>query len=266
MNPRRVLLKLGGSLITVKEQAHTPRLEVLKRLAVEIAEARTADPELQIVLGHGSGSFGHVPASKYHTRKGVTTAQEWTGFVEVWRAADALNRLVMQALEEAGLPALRFSPLAMVTARGASVETWDLDNLLQALARGLLPVIHGDVIFDRKLGGTILSTEDLFAYLAEHIAPDQLLLAGMEPGVWADFPACTRLLEEITATSMADIEAGLTGSAATDVTGGMADKVRQVMALVQSTPRLEGMIFSGETPGSLRRVLLGEHLGTVIHA
>ena len=266
MSPRRVLLKLGGSLITVKEQAYTPRLEVLRRLAGEIAEARLADHDLQIVLGHGSGSFGHVPASRYHTREGVNTGQEWSGFVEVWRQADALNRLVMQALEEAGLPALRFSPLAMVTARNARVESWELDNLLQALARGLLPVIHGDVVFDRELGGTILSTEDLFAHLVEHIAPNQLLLAGIEPGVWGDFPACTRMLEEITPTSMSDIEAGLGGSAATDVTGGMADKVRQVMALVQAVPGLEGVIFSGETPGSLRRALLGEHLGTKIHA
>jgi isopentenyl phosphate kinase len=44
------------------------------------------------------------------------------------------------------------------------------------------------------LGGTILSTEDLFTYLAGLLHPEQILLAGNEPGVWADFPKNSRLL------------------------------------------------------------------------
>ena len=73
MKSKLVFLKLGGSLITVKDQPHTPRLDVIERLAQEIAAARSADPGLQILLGHGSGSYGHVPASQFHTRQGVKT-------------------------------------------------------------------------------------------------------------------------------------------------------------------------------------------------
>jgi isopentenyl phosphate kinase len=266
MSDRLVFLKLGGSLITVKEQPRTPRLDVLERLASEIAEARCQDPHLRLLLGHGSGSFGHVPASLYKTRQGVTTETGWQGFVEVWREAAELNRLVMTAFENAGLPALVFPPSAAVTARDGKVESWNLEPLGSALSNGLIPVIYGDTVFDLCLGGTILSTEELFSYLAPRLIPTQLLFAGLEPAVWADYPTNTRPLSEITPSSFPQISAGLRGSAATDVTGGMLSKVRQILSLYRELPSLQAAIFSGEVHGNVRQALLGDSLGTLVHA
>lgn len=265
MKPRLVFLKLGGSLITIKDQPHTPRLDVIQRLATEIAEARAQDPALSILLGHGSGSFGHVDADRYHTRQGVRTPAEWVGFVEVWRQAAQLDHLVMHALEKADLPAMAFPPSAMLTARQGMVASSFLEPLRKALDAGLLPVIYGDVIFDQELGGTILSTEELFSHLVPHLEPQQLLFAGLEPGVWADFPANTTLLPEITPAGLPQVKAGLQGSTSTDVTGGMLDKVQQILRMITELPGLRAAIFSGEVPGNLHKALLGEMLGTQLH-
>jgi isopentenyl phosphate kinase len=258
------LLKLGGSLITDKSRPHTPRLDVLARLAQEIAAARRQQPGLRLLLGHGSGSFGHVPAQKYGTRQGVHSADEWQGFVEVWRQASTLNRLVMDALGEAGVPALSVPPSATVTAGDGQVAAWDLLPLTAALQAGLLPVIYGDVAFDRQCGGTILSTEDLFTHLVPRLRPARVLLAGLEAGVWADFPACTRLIPAITPQTYPHIEAALGGSHATDVTGGMTSKVQLALGWVQQVPGLEVRIFSATAPGTLLAALLGEPLGTQV--
>ena len=266
MSSSLVLFKLGGSLITVKDQPHTPRLDVIERLGREIAAARAADPNLQVLLGHGSGSYGHIPASKYHTRLGVKTVEEWHGFVEVWRQAAELNHLVMEVMGNTGLPVFAFPPSAAVTASGGKVVTWSLEPLKNALLNGLMPVVFGDVVFDQVLGGTILSTEDLFAHLAGMLHPTRLLFAGREPGVWNDFPANTCLLTEITPASFAKIESGLKGSASTDVTGGMLGKVRQVVSMVSQQPGLRASIFSGEMNDNVRRCLTGEELGTVLYA
>jgi isopentenyl phosphate kinase len=260
------LLKLGGSLITEKTQPHTPRLDILERLAGEIAQARQQDPHLALIIGHGSGSFGHVPARKYGTRAGVHSPQDWLGFVEVWREAQALNRLVMDALAGAGLPAIAFSPLASVTAQDGLAAHWELGPLRSALLAGLIPVVYGDVVFDTLRGGTILSTEDLFICLTRELRPRRILLAGREEGVWADYPACTRLVTEITPANFAEISRTLTGSAATDVTGGMASKVRLSLDLARSCPDLEVLILSGEIPGVLRQTLAGATIGTRILA
>lgn len=254
-------LKLGGSLITEKTRPHTLRPRVLARLVEEIAAARAMDPGLRLVVGHGSGSFGHVPAQKHGTRQGVNTREGWQGFVEVWREASALYQLVMEALSKAGIPAVGFPPSASVTANDGQVVTWNLDPLRAALKVNLIPVIHGDVIFDTTRGGTILSTEDLFAHLARHLRPRRILLAGMEAGVWADYPVCEKLIPEITPTNLSAVTS-LGGSTATDVTGGMASKVHQSLTLAQEIPGLEVLIFSGDTPGLIQRALLGESVGT----
>jgi isopentenyl phosphate kinase len=255
-------LKLGGSLITDKYRPHTPRMDVIRRLAGEIAEAKLLQPGQLLLLGHGSGSFGHIPAQRYSTRQGVQTPGQWRGFAEVWQEAAALNRLVMTALHAAGLLGIAFPPSGGLTAHNGRVSAWDLKPLQAALLGGLLPVVYGDVVFDEVLGGTILSTEDLFAYLAVRLKPGRVLLAGREPGVWADFPACTRLVSEITPATLGGLSLG--SSTSTDVTGGMASKVRGILALIAETPGLEALIFSGEEPGNVQRALCGETLGTLL--
>jgi isopentenyl phosphate kinase len=265
MSYRLVFLKLGGSLITVKDQPHTPRPEVLERLAQEISTALAQDPDLRILLGHGSGSYGHVSASLYHTRQGVRTTQEWEGYNEVRHQAAELDHLVVEALRAAHLPVTVFPPSSTVIARDGKVAIWDADPLGASLGKGLLPLIFGDVAYDQLRGGTILSTEDLFCYLAPRLKPDWLLFAGRESGVFAEYPTNLHVLKEITPGSFQDIKTGVKGSSFPDVTGGMLDKVYQLISLVSKDHTLQGMIFSGEVPGNVQRALLGEQLGTVIH-
>jgi isopentenyl phosphate kinase len=270
-DPNLDFLKLGGSLITRKAVPRTPRPDVLARLAGEIAEDRRLHPERRLLLGHGSGSYGHVPARKFGTRQGVRTPEQWQGFAEVWRDANALNRLVVDALRAAGLPVVSFPPSASVTARDGQVIDWNIAPLQAALEAGLLPVIQGDAIFDSVRGGTILSTEELFVYLASRLHPARLLLAGSEPGVWSVYPprldrVSAGIVSQITPENFQTVLPALSGSQATDVTGGMASKVLQMLALVQELPGLEVRIFSGQQPGCLQEVLAGGCDGTRISA
>ena len=169
-----IFLKLGGSLITDKTRPYTARLAKLDDLAIQIAAALRENADLRLVLGHGSGSFGHQAASQFDTRRGVSGPEAWRGFAEVWYQASTLNRLVIEALRRAGLPAVTFSPATSVTAHDGKVFIWDHYPLQSALSNGLLPVIHGDVVFDEVRGGTILSTEDLFVHLARQLNPERI--------------------------------------------------------------------------------------------
>jgi isopentenyl phosphate kinase len=261
-----VFLKLGGSLITDKTAPRTPRRETLARLMLEIAEARAQRPELQILLGHGSGSFGHVEAKKYGTRHGVKSPAEWQGFAEVQYVAGLLNRLVVDAAREADLPVVNFPPSASVVCHAGVIQSLTLEPIQSALDHHLVPLVFGDVALDTARGGTIVSTEDVFRYLAVHLRPERILLAGIESGVLTHWPAgdvIPEIVEMLHGTSLQNIG----GSHAADVTGGMASKVGEMLALVASLPGTEVRIFSGEEPLVLRATLLGEAApGTVIRA
>ncbi|HET7009151.1 MAG TPA: isopentenyl phosphate kinase [Anaerolineales bacterium] len=256
-----IFLKLGGSLITDKDKPDTARAEVLSRLAREIAEARRANPKLRLLVGHGSGSFGHVAAARQGTHRG---GQNWIGFAEVWRSANNLNRLVIDALVGAGLPALSFPPSASAIAREGVATQLAHEPIRRALDVGLLPVVQGDVAFDEVQGTTILSTEAVFVYLVPRLQPERVLLAGIEPGVYRDYPRNTRLAEIVTEADVSGL--AVAGSKATDVTGGMADKVRHALAMASALPGMDVRIFSATTPGSLASTLAGDRPGTQVVA
>lgn len=266
MTTETVLLKLGGSLITDKDQPFTPRLEKLADLAKEIKTALDARPDLLLILGHGSGSFGHVAAKKYGTREGIHTREQWMGFAEVRFQAAELNRFVMQSLVNAGVPAISFPPSSSMISDNRKVIHHNILTIRKALDVRLLPVVYGDVAFDETLGGTILSTEDVFKFLVGQFSPTRILLAGIEAGVWEDFPARTRLVKQIQLARYEEMRAGIGGSASTDVTGGMKGKVEEMLSLIQKNQNLTAQIFSAEEHGSLTRALQGENVGTLLTA
>ena len=275
-----VFLKLGGSLITDKTQPYTPKLDVIEDAALQVSTALQAHPDLRLVIGHGSGSFGHVAASEYHTRDGFsprpsplihrerdkTEENYWKGFAKVWYQASSLNQFVMKALHKVNIPAIALPPSANVIASDGNVSIWETTSISMALAAGLVPVIYGDVTFDEIRGGTILSTEDLFSHLARALNPQRILLAGLESAVWEDFPARTRKVETITPDTFSQISEGVGKAAGADVTGGMESKVTQMLELVQQNPELKVQIFSGAESGNIARALTGETLGTWITA
>lgn len=260
-----VFLKLGGSLITDKGRPYTARLEVVQRLAVEIAQALAERPDLRLLVGHGSGSFGHQAAAPYGTRQGVRSAEQWRGYAHVAAAAARLNRLVSDAFLEAGVPALSIQPSASARCRDGMLLHLAIEPICQALDHGLVPLVYGDVALDAVRGGTIVSTEDIFVYLTDMLGPQRVLLAGAAPGV---LDRQGQVIARISPATIGALSAVLSGSGNVDVTGGMADKVTRMVELVGRHGALSVRIFSGLEADRVRCALVdpGFAAGTLITA
>jgi isopentenyl phosphate kinase len=247
-------IKLGGSLITDKRQESAFRPDVAARIAAEIAAAQAAQPGLRLLIGHGSGSFGHVAARRYGTIQGVHTPEQWRGYAEVATVAAELNYLMAKTLHAAGVPALRLQPSASAQARDGVIVSMALEPVQAALDHGLTPLVYGDVALDSVRGGTILSTETVFFYLAQHLPVERVFLLGEVEGVYDPQGV---VIPRITPANLKQVESALGGSSGTDVTGGMETKVRDMVALVQARPQMTIRIFNGLTPGLLESALRG---------
>jgi len=262
-----VFLKLGGSLITDKNREATAREEVIRRTAREIRSALEANPDLQLLVGHGSGSFGHFVARRYSLLE--EGPPNWQGYAETGAAAARLNRLVTDVFLVEGVPVVSTQP-------SASAHCWDGELVGMAtkpielmLHHGLVPLVYGDVALDEVQGCTIISTEQIFAYLAHHLEPARIVLAGEVAGVFTADPLrdeSAQLIPEISRHNFDQVEHKLAGSHGVDVTGGMLTKVRIMYALVQDRPELQVQLISGRQPGMIGRVLLEPDLdeGTTI--
>lgn len=261
--PARILVKLGGSVITDKTGEQAPNMPVITRLAGEVRAALDQHP-VSIVLGHGSGSFGHTVAARYGVHRGIAAGASWRGFAETSAAALRLNRILVDALLAAGVPAFSIQPSATLVSTGGTIVNWDTQQVRRALDHGLLPVIHGDVAFDTTQGSAIISTEQLLDTLARQdgLQPTRIVLVGEDAVYTADphiDPAAQRI-PLITADTIDSVLGGTGGSHATDVTGGMRAKLQQMWALIEALPALEVQLI-GPSQGLLGRALLDQAAG-----
>jgi isopentenyl phosphate kinase len=237
-------IKFGGSAITDKHGQEAADISIIRQLASELHQARTDNPDQQYVIGHGSGSFGHYYAAKYHVHTGLQAGDDWMGYALTSGAASRLNRLVLDALLEAGVPAITVQPSAALQTASGEITHWHTETISHALAHGLVPVVHGDTAFDTVQGSSIVSTEMLLSYLALHTEhkPTKIIMVG-ESAVYTSDPHVEPDAQIIPLITSANIDTILTeqarGSLAVDVTGGMQSKVQALWQLVEAIPGLE---------------------------
>lgn len=249
-----VLVKLGGSLITEKSRAETPRLEVIARLAAEIAWAARKEP-FHLIAGHGSGSFGHVAARESGIAQGLHSAAQLPGVSRTQERAAALHHLVIQALEEAGALPFSIAPSSCMTAAAGRVAAFHDEPLLLALERGLLPVLYGDVVLDRERGVSICSTETVFGAVARRLlerghAVRRALWLGETDGL---YDGKRRTIPRVSAADALD---AIGDPAGTDVTGGMRHRVESALELARLG--IPSLLLNGLRAGDLERALKGE--------
>jgi len=237
------VLKLGGSVVTEKDRDETVDGPALDRAAAAVAEARSdangdgsgreTGAVDDLVIVHGGGSFGHPNAAEW----GVTTEEgtrDPDGVLAIHGAMTTLNKFVLRRLRDEGVPAVPVHPLSAAH-RGADAElTLPTGQVRTLLDEGFVPVLHGDVIAHACEGVTVLSGDEIVAELADQLRADRVGVCSTVPGVLDavdgdDADGDAAVISEI--ASFDDVADVLGGSDVTDVSGGMAGKVRELLAL-----------------------------------
>lgn len=256
------LIKLGGSLITDKTIASSYNADVVEQLGNEIRDAISAK-DLNLLIGHGSGSFGHMVAKQYGTINGVRNKNDWIGFAKVANVAAQLNHLVTNTLSEVGLNVFSVQPSASAISEQRQLTSLALNPIKKTLEQGLIPIVYGDVSLDVILGATIISTETIFKYLVDHLDEvKNVILVGSVDGV---LDSNQHVIPHISPSSFATVKHTIGASYGTDVTGGMYAKVRDMLTMAEAHPKINIRIINGTKPNVLKDTLMqtGQH-GTII--
>ncbi|MBD2353339.1 isopentenyl phosphate kinase family protein [Tolypothrix sp. FACHB-123] len=259
------LIKLGGSLITDKDRPYTARPEIIQQLAREIRAIAHQNPHLKLIIGNGAGSFGHQSAKKYNTINGMTTDTDKLGFCVVHQDSIDLNRLLTQAFLQATLPVISLPPVTLAVTQNKQLIKFDCSAIENTLEAGLIPLIFGDVVLDKKIGSTILSTDKLLTELAKYFHTKtkfrvRLINVGNYPGVYDEHG---KVISEINPANYLQIKSFIGESKSLDVTGGMLGKVEEFLAI--SYLGIDCWIIDGNIPGNLTGAVLGKPiLGTFI--
>ncbi|MEF8867784.1 MAG: isopentenyl phosphate kinase [Haloarculaceae archaeon] len=238
-----IVLKLGGSVITEKSAPETVDGAALAR-----ADDAVAGHDGELVLVHGGGSFGHPHAERH----GVSTTQgtrDARAVTDVHGAMGELNAAVVGALADRGVPAVPVHPLSAASRDADGALSLPVEAPRRMLGEGFVPVLHGDVVVHEGRGATVVSGDELVVALARGLDADRVGLCSDVPGV---LDGTGSVVARIGA--FGEVETVLGGSDETDVTGGMAAKVRALLDLdvPANVFDLDGLgpFLAGEDPGT----------------
>jgi len=261
-----IVLKIGGSVITKKLDGKAEiKREVLSRISKEIADALKEKP-MKIAIVHGAGPFGHKYAEKYKLHLGIGNGLQIEGIGVTHRMMEWLNHEVVKALQDVGVKAMPFQPSAGGILDNGKLVQFPLNVVEKYMELGLVIVSHGDVLLDNKVGIGILSGDHLAPYLARNLHAQKAVFGTDVDGVFDKDPrkdSSAKLVKVITPKTLDKLVKELGGSQGTDVTGGMAKKVSELITLAEDG--IPSEIINATKEGYLKRALLGEEgLGTTI--
>lgn len=253
-----ILVKFGGSIITDKNVPYKARPAVIRKLAQELKKIKDAS----IVLAHGAGSFAHTSAKEFGGKKGYVS--KW-GIAKVARDAMEINRIVMDILIEEELPAISLRPMSMMMTSEGKLKKNLFEIVEEVVNQGLMPVIYGDVIWDKKWESTIYSGETTLNEIGMYLSKkgykvDKIIQVGETNGVYDDKG---RTIPLINKRNWKNIKQYLFNPRRVDVTGSMRHKIENALSIAGKG--IQTWIANGIVPNELYRALHGKIIhGTII--
>ena len=232
---RRVLLKLSGEAL-MGEQAFGIDPEVTTQIAKDIAEIQGLGVQTAVVIGGGNLFRGLAASAKGMDR----ATADYMGML-----ATVINALALQdALEHQGV----LTRVASAIEMRAVAEPFIRRRAVRHLEKGRV------VVFAAGTGNPYFTTDTAAALRAMEIKADVILKGTKVDGIYTADPMIDK-----TATKYDDIsylkvlEQGLKVMDATAISLCMDNGLPIV-------------VFNLRTPGNVRRVVMGEPVGTTVRA
>ncbi|MBI5223684.1 isopentenyl phosphate kinase family protein [Candidatus Micrarchaeota archaeon] len=239
------VIKIGGSVLTDKSKIRKLNQKNLAGIASAIARLWN-DGYRDLVIVHGAGSFGHHYAKKYSFSGGVRTYDQRFGFALTHSGCAQLSSHFTSALLDLGLPAISLPPCAYVLQTSGKIVDFS-DIVSEYSEHGYLPIIHGDMVPDSKLEGSVCSGDALVSHLGRFAS-----FVAVGSDVDGVLDESGKVINLISRSNFASVSKHLR-SVDFDVTGGMEGKIRQLLSIPSSS-----YIFNATVPERLINLVKGK--------
>ena len=217
-----------------------------------------------IVLVHGAGSFGHIPAKRWDLASGFRKPSQLRGLSITKSKLLEWEAIIGDEFLRERVPLFQLSTSDFVVTNRGRIRSADMGPIRKWLSIGCIPSLGGDLVTDVKRGFAILSGDQLAAHLAIKLAASRLIFGIDVDGIFDANPKLStraKLLGSIS-TGQASGLIKMAGISFTpDVTGGMAGKISEaVVAARRGIPvyfvnltkgnRLESVALNRKVPCS----------------
>jgi len=233
---KRVLLKLSGEALQ-GGAAHGIDARVLSSLASQIASVKKLGVEVALVLGGGNIFRGSRGTQHFKIERAVG---DYMGML-----ATVINGLALQdALERQGVPTRVMTAIEMHQV----AEPYIRRRAMRHLENGRV------VIFVAGTGNPYFTTDTAAALRAMEVGADAIFKATKVDGVYSADPMKDKRAKRFSGLTHLDVlKKGLKVMDATAVSLCMDN-------------RLPIVVFDLTRPGNIKRIILGENIGTIVRS
>lgn len=232
---KRVLLKMSGEAL-LGSREHGIDAETCASFAAQIKDVHALGTEIAIVVGGGNIFRGQVESQKFGLDRSVA---DYMGML-----ATVLNGLALQnALEKVGVPTRVMTAIEM----SAIAERYIRRRAIRHLEKRRV------VIFVAGTGNPFFTTDTAATLRASEIGADVILKATKVDGVYSADPK-----KDPAAVRYEDLT--------------YMDVLRNDLQVMDATSismckdsRIPIVVFDLLREGNIRRVMLGEKIGTLVH-
>jgi isopentenyl phosphate kinase len=260
----RIVIKLGGGLITNKNKAKTLHKDAINKVCEVIKIL--IEEEYNIIIVHGAGSYGHILSKEMKISEGINNDiydKQIKAVKQIREDMRELNGEVIDSLKRVNLDSIGFPP--SIWAKNTGKEFMGDIDIFEKNIGTIIPICFGDVVQrddDKEFG--ILSGDDLMYRLSIEIPEVNftIFLLGDVDGVMDKPP--DNVDAKLVSIWKTNDSIRTSHNSEFDVTGGMDLKLLRASEIAK---KIENVWFlNGDKPERiLQLVRTGSTIGTKIN-
>lgn len=209
-----ILIKLGGSIITNKKKALSPRRKTIDKIASLLHKI-----DEPMVIVHGGGSYGHYWSVKYdmHTKPAKYNIH---GVSVVKNSMIELDKIILDSFLKNKLNPYSLPPTDFVS--GSKPIPKKIKEIKKIAKSGLVPITFGDALWYGQKKSFILSGDKIMTMLAKILKPRLSIFVLDVDGLYSDLKT-KKLIYELKGQKPQISKNKM------DVTGGMTRKIEEAV-------------------------------------
>ncbi|XP_076094941.1 uncharacterized protein LOC143065319 [Mytilus galloprovincialis] len=228
-----IIIKFGGSAVTVKDKLETLKDDELTNACCIVRNFLQHNK--RIVIVHGAGSFGHHQAKQFNVNAGFTSEDTKLGFCMTRVSVTKLNNIIVNRLCQHGVNAVGIPAFGCWKTDNRKVIQHNIEIVNDVLANGFVPVLHGDCVFDTTSGCIILSGDTIIKTISKQNDVRNVIFFTDVDGIYDKSPQNkdAKLISDIAVEENRSISEDIsTKRSNIDVTGGMELKIETAKDIV----------------------------------
>jgi isopentenyl phosphate kinase len=254
------ILKIGGSVATLKNRPGVSVRRDLLRKAAEAIKDAMEEKDFHLILIHGAGAAGHQLAKKYNLAEGIgMNPKKWYGALISRIANSKLDTAIAEIFISKGLRVTSVHTASAIVQKNKKISHCNLEIIKEALRQNSIPMLYGEMVFDTKLGMSICSGDAIAPYLAEKLGAQKMFFASDIDGIFTKDPHIHKDAKIIEKINLGEIKnkAQISVSHNVDVTGGLMGKIEK-LGNVHHNALKSIEIFNGLREENYAKVILGK--------